>query len=84
MCEYTVNVVWFFSWGLALVAAEAIPAPPAATAITVAAPIPSAHVFLMSVPLWPASGVGDGQEETLMRRGGTAEVPFGYNWSRWS
>jgi hypothetical protein len=48
MWVYTVNVDWPLPWELAPVEAEAIPAPPAAAAITPAVQMPSAHVFLMS------------------------------------
>jgi Domain of unknown function (DUF4158) len=45
MWVYTVKAGWPFQPGLAPVEAEAIPAPPAAAAITAATAMPSAHVF---------------------------------------
>jgi hypothetical protein len=65
MCVYTVNVVSCCHEALAFVVAEAIPVPPAAAAIAAAAQMLSAHVFLMSLPLWPASAVGGSQDTTL-------------------
>jgi len=82
MCVYTVNVAGAGRWALAPVEAEAIPAPPATAAITPAAQMASARVFLMVLPLRPASGVGDGLVLTLGRQARAAEVPPGQNRSR--
>lgn len=55
--------------------ADAIPVPPAAAAITPAAQMPSAHVFFMFLPLWPASAVCGGLSTTLGTTAKSLKVP---------